>query len=110
MGKTVKRPAVSKEKRGKRKASKKMSRKPTNLSLDPEAIAQGERYGRRHGASLSQLVSDLLRALPAGTGEVARAELTPPVQRLYGIAARGAADRETHRKHLLVKYRSEPRR
>ena len=37
-------------------------RKPKNLSLEPDAIERGQRYGRLHGKNLSQLVNDFLRA------------------------------------------------
>lgn len=73
-----------------------------NLSLEPAAIARGERYGRRHGKNLSQLVNDFLRALPlkAPTTE----ELSPLVRRLRGIAAGGKTNRTAYRKSLLRKY------
>lgn len=34
-----------------------MARGLKNLSLEPEAIERGERYGERHGKNLSQLVT-----------------------------------------------------
>lgn len=79
-------------------------RKPKNLSLEPDAVARGERYGKLYGKNLSQLVNDFLRALPlepSGAGG-----LTPVVRRLRGVAARAKADRETYRKHLARKYGS----
>jgi hypothetical protein len=82
-------------------------KKPTNLTLDPDAVARGEEYGRLHGASLSQLVTDLLYALPDLTEELQVRELTPAVQRLYGAAAKGSSSvdaREQYRSHLARKY------
>lgn len=79
-----------------------MGKIPKNLSLEPDAVARGKRYGRLHRKSLSRLVNDFLRALPleAPAGE----ELAPVVRRLRGIAARGKSDRRAYRKHLLRKY------
>jgi hypothetical protein len=79
-----------------------MGKVPKNLSLEPDAIARGERYGRRHGKNLSQLVNDFLRALPL-TSPPAR-DLSPLVRRLRGIAAGGKTGRAEYRKHLLRKY------
>ena len=82
-------------------------KKATNLTLDPAAVARGEEYGRLHGASLSQLVTDLLYALPDPSEKLQVHELTPAVRRLYGVAG-GAADvsdaREAYRAHLERKY------
>lgn len=103
MAKASKR-AASHGGRGGRKTTQRPGRKATNLSLETEAIAKGEEYSRRHGTSLSQLVSDFLRSLPTGRGDMAKAELTPAVRRLYGIAAGAAVSRESHREHLLAKY------
>lgn len=79
-----------------------MARVPKNLSLEPEAIARGERYGERHGKNLSQLVNDLLHALPLEGPQ--SAELSPLVRRLLGVAAGSDADRESYRNHLSRKY------
>jgi hypothetical protein len=79
-----------------------MARVPKNLSLEPEAIERGERYGARHGKNLSQLVNDLLHALPLD--RPAPAELSPVVGRLLGVAAGSEADRKTYREHLSRKY------
>jgi hypothetical protein len=73
-----------------------------NLSLEPAAIAQGERYGRRHGKNLSQLVNDFLRALPLTAPPTE--QLSPVVRRLRGVAAGGKTSRAAYRKHLLRKY------
>lgn len=77
-------------------------RKPKNLSLEPDAIRRGERYGRLHGTSLSRLVNDFLRSLPLGP-QPARA-LSPIVRRLRGVAAGGRTDRKAYREHLYRKY------
>lgn len=79
-----------------------MPRVPKNLSLEPAAIARGQRYGRLHGKNLSQLVNDFLHALPL-EAPGAR-DLSPLVKRLRGIAAGGKAEPETYRKHLRRKY------
>ena len=73
-----------------------------NLSLEPDAVARGERYGRRHGKNLSQLVNDFLRGLPLESP--AERELSPLVRRLRGVAARGRAARKAYREHLYRKY------
>lgn len=80
------------------------AKKPTNLTLDPEAVARGERFGKRHGTSLSQLVTGFLYSLPSDDADEAMGELAPPVRRLYGVAAAGAADRDAYRAHLSEKY------
>jgi len=79
-----------------------MGRVPKNLSLEPEAIARGERYGQLHGKNLSQLVNDFLQALPLHSP--ALGELSPLVRRLRGVAAGGKTDRVAYRKHLLRKH------
>lgn len=86
------------------------SKRATNLTLDPDAVARAESYGRRVGTSLSQLVNGFLEALPAegaASSEVALDELTPRVRRLYGIAAGSHASWGDHRAHLLEKYGRE---
>lgn len=60
-----------------------MRRVAKNLFLDPAAIARGAAYGRRHGTTLSRLVSDFLRELPLETPPRA---VSPAVQRLLGAA------------------------
>jgi len=63
-----------------------------NLSLEPEAVARGERYARRHGKNLSQRVNDFLRGLPwqaltlaTGTGRSPRLP-SPILRQLLGVA------------------------
>ena len=77
------------------------AKRPKNLSLDAEAVERGEEYGRRHGVALSHLVGEFLRALPLDAPE---RELTPAVQRLYGVAAESDVTRDDHREHLYRKY------
>jgi hypothetical protein len=79
-----------------------MGKIPKNLSLEPEAIARGERYGRRHGKNLSQLVNDFLHGLPLESP--AERELSPVVRRLRGIAGGGRTGRKEYREHLHQKY------
>lgn len=74
-------------------------RKLWNLSLDPEAVARGQRYGKRHGKNLSQLVNDFLQSLPLES----EGPRSPLVRRLYGVA-RGAGDQDDHRRRLERKY------
>jgi hypothetical protein len=81
--------------------ARKKPKRPKNLLLDPDAVARGERYSRRHGTNLSRLVGDFLRSLPLGTEP---SELTPAVRRLWGVAANTKGDREAHRQHLWRKY------
>jgi hypothetical protein len=79
-----------------------MVKVPKNLSLEPDAIARGERYGRLHGKNLSQLVNDFLRGLPLNAPPAQ--ELSPLVKRLRGIAAGGRTGRAEYRRHLLRKH------
>jgi hypothetical protein len=65
---------------------------PKNLSLEPDAVAHGERYAELHGTNVSRLVSDFLGSLPL---ESPVRELMPAVRRLFGVAAGSDADRES---------------
>ena len=82
----------------------------TNLTLDADVVSGVEKYGKRHGTNLSQLVNGFLRAvqarMEAEESPELEANLTPAVRRLYGVAAGGTRDREAHRAHLLEKYGS----
>jgi len=73
-----------------------------NLSLEPEAVARGERYGRRHGKNLSQLVNDFLRGLPLESPP--DRELSPLVRRLRGVGGGARTGRKEYREHLYRKY------
>jgi len=77
-----------------------MTKRTKNLSLDPEAIARGESYGKLHGMSVSQLVSRFLSSLPLADDEV---NLSPVVSRLLGIASSRKAVKR-YRQHLVEKY------
>jgi hypothetical protein len=81
---------------------KKPRRKPRNLSLHPDAVARGERYCRRHGTNLSQVVDAFLRSLPLDEGDM---PASPVVRRLRG-AGKGAADQTAYREHLRRKYKA----
>ena len=81
--------------------SRKKPKRPKNLLLDPDAVARGERFSRRHGTNLSRLVGDFLRALPLGAEESA---LSPAVKRLWGITKGNDVSREEYRQHLSKKY------
>jgi hypothetical protein len=89
------------------KKTKKAAKKPTNLSLDPEAVARGERFAERHGTSLSRVVNRFLLSLPEINESELLAQLTPTVRRFYGVAEGSSADRETYRAHLRKKYGQE---
>jgi hypothetical protein len=81
--------------------ARKKPKRPKNLLLDPDAVARGERYSRRHGTNLSRLVGDFLRSLPLNDEP---SELAPAVKRLWGVASGGNAARETHHQRLWRKY------
>src|SRR4051794_24824524 len=78
-------------------------KRATNLTLDPAAVERGEKFGEKHGTSVSKLVTGFLYALPSSNDAVV-AELTPAVRRLYGLAAGSGAERDDYRAHLLKKY------
>lgn len=76
-----------------------MAKVVKNLTLDPEAVKKGERYSRKKGTSISQIVSDFLSGLP----EESESQLSPAVGRLLGIAT-GKADEVAYHKYLEKKY------
>lgn len=78
-----------------------MARIVKNLSLDPQAVERGERYSRRHGTSISQLVSDFLTGLP---DDAEGKQLAPVVKRLLGVA-KGGPGRGAYHGYLEKKYR-----
>lgn len=71
------------------------------LSVDKDSIANGKRYAKETGRSLSAIVEDYLAALPA-TGADNEQQLPSNVRRLIGIAA--GADENDYRRHLEAKY------
>jgi Family of unknown function (DUF6364) len=85
---------------GRPRAAEGTTKRSTNLSLDPDALARAQEYARQHGTNLSRLVSDLLRDLPL---EAAYTPSSPIVRRLSGVA-RGGDGREAHREHLARKH------
>lgn len=89
---------------------KKATKQRTNLTLDPDVVAIAERYAKRYDKSISQLVNDFLRSLvgrePGEDAERLAGSLTPPVRRLYGLAAGSTVDRGAYRAHLSQKYGS----
>lgn len=76
-----------------------MTKVVKNLTLDPEAVRKGERYSRKKGTSISQIVSDFLLRLP----DEGQSRLSPAVGRLLGIAA-GKADESAYHHYLEKKY------
>ncbi len=85
-----------------------MNKVAKNLSLEPDAVKRGERYGRLHGTNLSRLVSDFLRGLPIEPPD--EQGLSPVVRRLRGVAAGATTDRARYREHLYRKYGGRSRR
>jgi copper chaperone CopZ len=59
-------------------------RRPTNLTLSPEAMEKADRVAAARGTSVSRLVDDLLRALSDAEARPVAEELTPAVKRLLG--------------------------
>ena len=78
-----------------------MSKLRKNLSLDPEAVARGERYCKLHATNLSQLVNRFLSSLPLNDDPEIR--LTPAVSRLIGLVSDQNA-LVHYRQHLVEKY------
>lgn len=79
-----------------------MAKQSKNLSLDPEAVARGERYSEIHETNVSQLVNRFLSSLPVDEAS-AETSLTPAVRRLLGIASSEDAMKH-YRQHLVEKY------
>lgn len=87
-----------------------MAKTAKNLYLDPDVIERAEEYGRRHGTSLSTLVSEYLDALTRRP----QPQRGPLVQRLVGAGvprARSTKKRsqrklgiQDYRRHLDAKY------
>ncbi|NMM94021.1 DUF6364 family protein [Bifidobacterium oedipodis] len=72
------------------------------LSVDKDSIANGKRYAKETGRSLSAIVEDYLAALPATGGTDDERPLPSNVRRLIGIAA--GTDENDYRRHLEAKY------
>ena len=69
-----------------------------NLTLDAEAVKRGERFSRKKGTSISQVVSDLLMGLE----DEPESKLSPATSRLLGVA-RGKGLPDYH-DYLARKY------
>lgn len=72
--------------KGPKGGSPKPRRRARNLSLSDEAVERGTEYARARGASLSEVVDGLLRALPA-VADPHDEQLTPIVRRLRELLA-----------------------
>lgn len=75
------------------------SRKPKNLLLDSQTVAEAELYARKHGTSLSRIVEDHLRTLPRLDQPVYDVQ-SPIVAELYGMAVVSEKDAEQQREFL----------
>lgn len=75
-----------------------MSKKKLTLSVEESVIRRAKRFSRRHGISISRLVSEFLASLDDG-----RKEDTPVVARLRGLLPRDVSV-EDHRRHLEEKH------
>ena len=69
-----------------------MSRKKLTLSVDEAAIRRARRYSKRHGTSVSELVSRFLGSL-----EDDSTASTPLVSRLRGVLPADASLEDYHR-------------
>ena len=70
------------------------------LSIDEDVIRRARQYSKRHGVSISRLVTNYLRGLAeSGT----RDALSPTVRRLRGILPADVSV-DQYRKHLQDKY------
>ncbi len=76
-----------------------MAKVVKNLTLDPEAVERGERFGRKRGTTISRIVSDFLSGLPEESDDV----LAPAVGRLLGLA-KGKGDERSYHRYLEKKY------
>ena len=75
-----------------------MPRKKLTLSIDEEAIRAARRYSKRHGTSVSELVTRYLGSL-----EDERRSTTRIVSRLRGILPADVSI-EDYRRHIADKY------
>ena len=80
------------------------TRRATNLTLSPEAMAKADRVAAARGTSVSRLVDDLLSALPDADARPLADELTPAVRRLLGVVRDSALTEQDYRQHLARKY------
>ena len=71
------------------------------LSIDENVIERARQYSKRHGVSISRLVTNYL----AGLGARSKADaISPSVRRLRGILPPDTSV-ERHKKYLEDKYR-----
>lgn len=75
------------------------------LRLEDELIGQAKRYAARSGKSVSQVVADYFRLLPAGTGQADKSAATPLTRSLRGVLRAAVLDEEDYRRHLAEKHR-----
>ncbi len=75
-----------------------MPKKKLTLSIDERVIRRAKRFSRRHGTSVSRLVSEFLSSLGREEGET-----TPAVSRLRGLLPSDVS-LEDHHRHLEEKY------
>lgn len=88
------------------------TRRARNLSLSDEAVERGERYSTSVGLSLSALVDQMLRALPA-EHDPAEDELPQKLRQLREVLVRDGHPidwRDEYREHLTNKYVREGRK
>jgi hypothetical protein len=74
------------------------------LRLEDELIDQAKSYAARSGKSVSQVVADYFRLLPAGNGEVREPSTTPLTRSLRGVLRGVELDEEDYRRHLKEKH------
>jgi hypothetical protein len=75
-----------------------MPRKKLTLSVEESAVRRARRYSKRHGTSVSELVSRFLGSL-----EDEPSAGTPIVSRLRGVL-RSDASVEDYRRHIAAKH------
>ena len=75
------------------------------LRLDDELIDQAKSYAARSGKSVSQIVADYFRLLPAGKGPTGQFAATPMTRSLRGVLRGASLDENDYRRHLVEKHR-----
>ncbi|MDX9708766.1 MAG: DUF6364 family protein [Trichloromonas sp.] len=75
------------------------------LRLDDELIDQAKNYAARSGKSVSQVVADYFRLLPAGNEPAAPPETAPLTCSLRGLLRGTRLDEADYRRHLEEKNR-----
>lgn len=75
-----------------------MPKKKLTLSIDERVIRRAKRFSRRHGTSVSRLVSEFLSSLGRREGEP-----TPVVSRLRGLLP-SHVSLDDYQRHLEEKY------